>query len=309
MRFFQIFAIFLFMVSCNQFLTSYEKIEKNEIFFEDIADKLPGNFVLLSQGMTYYEEINSASDIGTLIFVHGFSVPSYIWSPTYESAAQKGYRVIRMDLYGRGYSANPNVPYTDTLFAKQVLELLDYLNVEQANFLGLSNGGRIISKIAFLNKDIAQSLIYVASSGFQKNHSPKNKEVSQQEIDDYIETYPFLAESQRKDFKNPEQFPDWGYKYEKLLQYKGFANALLSTRKNHVSLDFEHEMINETGIPVHTIFGESDSVVVYDTFKDRLSELLPNRNEIFISNSGHLPHMENQNEFEAYLFKNIEKGK
>ena len=307
MRFFQIIVILFFFVCCNQWSSSYEKIEKNDTFFKSIADRLPGNFVLLSHGMTYYEEANSASDVGTLIFVHGFSVPSYIWSPTYETAVKKGYRVIRMDLYGRGYSANPNVPYTDTLFAKQVLELLEYLNVKQANFLGLSNGGRVISKIAFLNKNVVQRLIYVASSGFQKNNSPKNKEVSQKEIDDYIETYPLLAESQRKDFKNPEQFPDWGDKYEKLLQYKGFANALLSTRKNHVSLDVEHEMINEAGIPVYTIFGDSDSVVVYDTFKDRLSELLPNRNEIFISNSGHLPHMENQNEFEAYLFENIIK--
>ncbi len=307
MRFFQIIVILFFFVSCSQRSSTYEKIEKNDTFFKSIADRLPGNFVLLSHGMTYYEEANSASDAGTLIFVHGFSVPSYIWSPTYETAVKKGYRVIRMDLYGRGYSANPNVPYTDTLFAKQVLEILEHLNVKQANFLGLSNGGRVISKIAFLNKDVVQRLIYVASSGFQKNNSPKNKEVSQKEIDDYIETYPLLAESQRKDFKNPEQFPDWGDKYEKLLQYKGFANALLSTRKNHVSLDVEHEMINEAGIPVYTIFGDSDSVVVYDTFKDRLSELLPNRNEIFISNSGHLPHMENQNEFEAYLFENIIK--
>ena len=307
MRFFQIIVIFFFFFSCSQRSSTYEKIEKNDTFFKSIADRLPGNFVLLSHGMTYYEEANSSSDVGTLIFVHGFSVPSYIWSPTYETAAQKGYRVIRMDLYGRGYSANPNVPYTDTLFAKQVLELLEHLKVKQANFLGLSNGGRVISKIAFLNKNVVQRLIYVASSGFQKNNSPKNKEVSQKEIDDYIETYPLLAESQRKDFKNPEQFPDWGDKYEKLLQYKGFANALLSTRKNHVSLDIEHGMINEAGIPVYTIFGDSDSVVVYDTFKDRLSELLPNRNEIFISNSGHLPHMENKNEFEAYLFENIIK--
>ena len=307
MRFFQIIVILFFFVSCSQRSSTYEKIEKNDTFFKSIADRLPGDFVLLSHGMTYYEEANSASDVGTLIFVHGFSVPSYIWSPTYETAAQKGYRVIRMDLYGRGYSANPNVPYTDTLFAKQVLELLEHLKVKQANFLGLSNGGRVISKIAFLNKNVVQRLIYVASSGFQKNNSPKNKEVSQKEIDDYIETYPLLAESQRKDFKNPEQFPDWGDKYEKLLQYKGFANALLSTRKNHVSLDIEHGMINEAGIPVYTIFGDSDSVVVYDTFKDRLSELLPNRNEIFISNSGHLPHMENKNEFEAYLFENIIK--
>ena len=46
-----------------------------------------------------------------------------------------------LDLYGRGFSDNPDVAYTDTLFATQVLELLDALGVERAAFFGLSMVG------------------------------------------------------------------------------------------------------------------------------------------------------------------------
>lgn len=299
-------ALFL-MIACSKQSTSYENIEKNDLFFKEMTTKVSGNFVPLSNGVTYYEELNPSSTKGTLVFVHGFSVPSYIWSPSFETAAQKGYRVIRMDLYGRGYSENPTLPYTDELLAKQVLELLDYLNIEKATFIGLSNGGRVISKIAYLNKDIIERLIYVASSGFQEKtpFETINQEISQEEITAFINNYPAMAKSQSSDFKNPDQFPGWVARYEELLQYKGFAYALISTRKNHTTMDIEHQMIHETGIPVYTLFGDSDSVVIYDRFKDRIMNLLPNRNEIFISNSGHLPHMENQKEFERYLFETI----
>lgn len=36
--------------------------------------------------------------------MHGFSVPYYIWEPTFAALVQAGLRVLRYDLYGRGYS-------------------------------------------------------------------------------------------------------------------------------------------------------------------------------------------------------------
>ena len=53
-----------------------------------------------------------------------------------------------MDLYGRGYSDNPNLPQTDQLRATQVIELMKNRGIKKASIVGLSNGGRIISKIA-----------------------------------------------------------------------------------------------------------------------------------------------------------------
>jgi len=46
--------------------------------------------------------------------VHGFSVPYYVWDPTAPELARAGFRVLRYDLYGRGYSDRPTPPTTRT---------------------------------------------------------------------------------------------------------------------------------------------------------------------------------------------------
>ena len=112
-----------------------------------------------------------------------------------------------------------------------------------------------------------------------------------------------MAMGQKNDFFNPGQYPDWIDKYQELQKHKGFAKALISTTKNLVTLDYVHNKIDSLNIPVYTFWGEFDTVVVYDEFKDRLNRVLPNRTEFFISDSGHLPHMENQDEFENIFFK------
>ena len=219
-----------------------------------------------------------------------------------------GFKSIKIDLYGRGFSSNPDTNYTDELFANQVLELLNKLNISNASFLGLSNGGRVISKIAYLKPEIVDKLIYVSSNSFMEYESVAEKSVSGKEINKFItNNYPIISKSQLKDFKNPEKFNYWADDYEDLLKYKGFAKALISTRKNHVNQDKENIFINNSKISYYTIWGDSDSVVVYNNFKEKLNKLMTKRNEFFISNSGHLPHMENINEFENILFDHILK--
>lgn len=182
------------------------------------------------------------------------------------------------------------------------MQLLKHLNVDKADFVGLSNGGRVISKIADINSDIIGDLIYVASSSFMKKTKALVTDVSEKEIREFIDNnYPTIAKGQLQDFKYPEKFEGWDDKYEELLKYKGFARALISTTKNHYTMDEVHEKINNLNLPIYTIWGDSDKVVVYDEFSERLNKLLPNRNEYFISNSGHLPHMENQDEFNKVI--------
>jgi pimeloyl-ACP methyl ester carboxylesterase len=225
---------------------------------------------------------------------------------TFNSLKDKGYRVVMMDLFGRGFSDNPDLPQTDYLRANQVIELMEYRGIENAALVGLSNGGRIISKIADLDPNKVNSLFYVASVGFFEHTELSDKSVSQEEINKFIEGYPELSQGQKNDFFNPEKFPDWSKKYDELLTHYGFAKALISTTKNLVSLDDAHYRIHSLGIPIFTFWGRHDSVVVYDEFKDRLEEMLPNRKEFFIEKSGHLPHMENQDDFEKIFFKYLE---
>ena len=301
-----ILLLSILFTSCQIAVNDYEYVVKNEAFRYEVLNKTNGQYVELSDGYTYFEEANQDSNLGNVVLVHGYSIPSYIMETTFNSLKQRGYRVIMLDLYGRGFSDNPDLPQTDFLRANQVIELMKYREIENAALVGLSNGGRIISKIADLVPNKVNSLFYVASAGFFEHTELSDKSVSQEEIDKFIEGYPGLSESQKNDFFNPDKFPDWSKKYDELLTHSGFAKALISTTKNLVSLDDIHNNIHSLGIPVYTFWGRHDNVVVYDEFKDRLEDMLPNRKEFFIENSGHLPHMENQDDFEKIFFKYLE---
>ena len=293
--------LFLFLVSCSE-SNKYEYVLKDENFKSDFKLSKDQNFIDLEEGFTFYNAVNQNSKKTPVVLIHGFSVPSYIWDPTYKMLEEKGFYVISIDLFGRGNSKNIDGDYTDELFANQVLQLLNHLSVDKADFVGLSNGGRVISKIADINSDIIGDLIYVASSSFLKKTKVLVTDVSEKEIREFIDNnYPTIAKGQLQDFKYPKKFEGWDDKYEELLKYKGFARALISTTKNHYTMDEVHEKINNLNLPTYTIWGDSDKVVVYDEFSERLNKLLPKRIEYFISNSGHLPHMENQDEFNKVI--------
>ena len=298
-----LFVLNLLLISCESSSNNYETVVKDESFRKDVLKSNPGDYVKLTKGYTYFEDVNINSQIGNVVLVHGFSVPSYIMRTTFNSIKERGYRVIMMDLYGRGFSDNPNLPQTDKLRATQVIELMKSRGIKSASLVGLSNGGRIISKIADLEPDLVNNLFYIASSGFYEYEEIDDKNVYQKEIDDMILKYPEMAEGQVNDFFEGDKYPNWITQYEELQTHEGFARALISTTKNLVTLDDVHSKINSLDIPVYTFWGEFDNVVVYDKFKDRINKLLPTRKEFFISNSGHLPHMENQDEFEKIFFK------
>ena len=283
----------------------FESVVKDAAFRASLDLAPDAGFIELSSGFTYYQMTARDQCDTPDVLVHGFSVPSYIWEPTYDFLASKGRCVIMLDLYGRGFSDNPDVAYTDTLFATQVLELLDALGVKRAAFFGLSNGGRVVSQIAGLAPERVTRLVYVASSGFRDVTRAPDTSVSQEEIDELNGKYPELPAGQLSDFKDPWNFQDWDDKYAELLVHKGFARALISTRKNHDSkeLDRIHASLQTSNIPVATIWGDSDTVVVYAGFAEKIERLIPRRREFFVKDSGHLPHMENPVQFEAILTK------
>ena len=87
-KYFLIFICLTFF-SCKK--NTYEYITKDETFRDSIQT---GFFTELSHGFTYYEIENRKSD-NVLVFIHGYSVPSYIWDKTYNAAKEKGFKAIK----------------------------------------------------------------------------------------------------------------------------------------------------------------------------------------------------------------------
>src|SRR5512141_1384951 len=102
-----------------------------------------GSFITLTDGITHYELGGNESG-KVVVLVHGFSVPYFIYDPTFEFLIRSGFRVLRYDLYGRGFSDRPNTRYNIDLFVRQLSELLDFLRLSlPVNLIGLSMGGPI----------------------------------------------------------------------------------------------------------------------------------------------------------------------
>ena len=106
---------------------------------------VPGQFVALSGGVTHYDI--SGPDTGrVVVLVHGFSVPSYIWDSTSTALSAVGHRVIRYELFGRGWSDRPDAAYDGAMYDAQLDELLDSLHITQPiDLVGLSFGGYVTS--------------------------------------------------------------------------------------------------------------------------------------------------------------------
>jgi len=303
--------IVLFLIGCatkekpTDFIDP-ETVIKDESFRSIIKT---GSFVKLSAGYTYYEYENQESDT-LLVMVHGFSVPSYIWDSTYHAALSRGYGALRYDAYGRGYSDNPDVVYDVALYSSQLRELLDVLRInKKINLLGLSYGGRTISAFAFQYPERIQNLIYVDPTGFESinDNAEYPVMVSEQDIIDFKqnESYSTMASGQLADFYDATPFDGWDMRYEKMMQFKGFVRALLSTRMNSPSLENEQKKIAESGLPVFAIWGEHDTVVKLDEVRDNLMERLPEVELFVLPNAGHLPHMEQTTMFNSILFDQI----
>ena len=77
-------------------------IEKQELNDTTHA-QLGGSFTRLPSGVTHYEL--KGPDTGqVVVLVHGSTIPMYIWDEQVDDLAKAGFRVLRYDQYGKGFS-------------------------------------------------------------------------------------------------------------------------------------------------------------------------------------------------------------
>ena len=103
----------------------------------------PGHFTKLSQGRTHYKW-HGPSDGPVVVLVHGLTTPSYVWTALLPGLTGAGYRVLRYDLYGRGFSDRPKGAQTGAFFVRQLQDLLQDQGVDgPVPVVGYSMGGSI----------------------------------------------------------------------------------------------------------------------------------------------------------------------
>ena len=108
-----------------------------------VRKSVRGSFIKLQDGFVHYD-IAGPVDGPVVVLVHGFSTWSFMWDATFHALVDSGFRVLRYDLYGRGYSDRPDVVYNKDLFDRQLFGLLAVLDIhDRVDLVGNSMGGLI----------------------------------------------------------------------------------------------------------------------------------------------------------------------
>jgi pimeloyl-ACP methyl ester carboxylesterase len=81
-----------------------------------------------------------------LVFLHAFPLSKVMWQPQVH-ALTEFYRVVTLDLPGHGESDSLLWNLTLDDYAKDVVSLLDHLNIGPTVFIGLSMGGYILFSV------------------------------------------------------------------------------------------------------------------------------------------------------------------
>jgi len=277
----------------------------------------PGQFIKLADGYVHYE-MSGPAGAPLVVLAAGISEPNYVWDPTFAALSREGFRVVRYDYYGRGYSDRPDVAYTQELYVRQLANLLDALGVtEPAHFGGLAFGASVITSFADRYPARVRSLVFVGPAfrrgaalsreqdprrlrqkGFEAMPVPPTVQTAGPSL--FLWNFTMAAyeerwwpESQWGDFLHPEHFPDWPDRYRVQMRYRGFRRAQRSTIVSNATLDQEPEMarVAAGGRPVLVFWGERDGVVPSSMSADLL-RVMPRARLVNIGESGHLPQWE-----------------
>jgi pimeloyl-ACP methyl ester carboxylesterase len=290
-------AVAALLLGCIAVLVAY-RIKDPERRTLDAAarQEAPGHFVRLADGVTHYEM--AGPDTGrVVVLAAGFSVPAYIWDSLYQGLAASGFRVIRYDYYGRGWSDRPKATYDQDFFARQLAGLLDSLRITGAvDLAGLSSGGAIVTSFADRHPGRVRTLIYVDpvfNTGRQL--PPAERSALAWSIHMVLGGgSDAMATGQLDDFLHPERHPDWPARYRVQQQFEGTRESLRRTRAAIAVAPRQEEQLRKLGAhprPVLIVWGRQDQVALVSESAALLAAM-PRATFVPVDSAAHLPHLE-----------------
>lgn len=291
--FFVVFIIVVILAALPLLVGDIETKELNDEARKELGVK----FISLTDGMVHYD-ISGPEKGEIVVLVHGNAAPYFSWDKNLAALTGAGFRVIRYDLYGFGYSARPDVDYSRALYDRQLMELLDKLKINgPINLVGTSQGGSIAVYFAATHPEKVKKLALLSPF---INVLPMKAIIGLIKIPgigDYLgrvlldrvnKNYP------QKVFADAAAIPaEFTENYMKQLAYKGFKRARISNLRGDSLADFtpQYEQVGKTKIPVLFTWGTADKVIMADSVAN-IKKAMPSVEYHEIEGGGHLVHYE-----------------
>ncbi len=280
----------------NVYKMPFPYLDETKELDESAREDAGGSFVALTDGTTHYQ-LGGPQDGRAVVLVPGFSVPYFIYDITFEFLMNSGFRVLRYDLFGRGYSDRPHVAYGINLFVRQLKDLLDALNIRQVSLIGLSMGGPITTSFIDEYPDYVSKHVLIDPIGAKRVSLGWLLEATKLPIVGELALGQFgsanMVRNIASDLFDPKLVERFQSQFKIQLQYKGFKRAILSTLRNGMLESFyeAYERVGRMQKPTLLFWGKNDTTAQFEDSKI-IMKALPHAEFHPIENCGHIPHYE-----------------
>lgn len=132
-------------------------------------------------GIKLYYEVHGEGP--PLLFLHGGSVLLDVWREHLPELTQQ-YTVILVDSRGHGRSTDNEEPYSYQLMAKDIVELLKHLKIDNAYIVGWSDGSIIGLTLALFHPEVVKKLMIIGGLYHTDGYTQESWEMMQQSTAD-----------------------------------------------------------------------------------------------------------------------------
>jgi len=270
-----------------------ETHELNETTRKEAAD---GSFIALTDGITHYE-LGGPEGGSPVVLVHGFSGPYFIFDTTFEFLTQSGFRVLRYDLFGRGFSDRPRAEYGIPFFVRQLRELIDAFGMKAVNLVGLSMGGAISAAFIDQHPDYVTRHILIDPTGGKRVKVPPFIQALKIPVFGELAFGMFgtagMLKGMASDIFNQQVVEHFQHQYKTQMKFKGFKRAILSTIRNGMLESFyeTYVRVGKLKKPTLLFWGRQDRTVPFD-HSEAIRQAIPHAEFHAVENCGHIPHYE-----------------
>lgn len=252
-----------------------------------------GSFISLPCGETHYE---MKGDGEPIVLVHGFATPYYIYDKIFDFFVNKGYKVLRYDLLGRGLSERVKGKYTPELFARQLKELTDELIKEdQFILMGTSMGGAVTAAFTAQNPERVKKIFWMAPAGMNFDPPLYMKIANIPPLGELMFKIAggkiLLVNSCKELIYHKEETDYYLEKFAECAQYKGFLKATLSSlrhtlMKNDKTVAF-YKRVSAAKVPACALWGTADKTMPFYQ-SEQLKQIFPDIHFYAYEGSGHI---------------------
>lgn len=238
--------------------------------------------------------VDGPKDGAPVVFANSLGTDMRLWDPILP-LLPPGLRLIRFDKRGHGLSGCPPAPYTMGALITDTEQLLDHLNVRDCVFVGLSIGGMIAQGLAVKRLDMIRAMVLsntAAKIGTPDMWAERISAVRSGGIESLADAV--MERWFSKSFRATPELELWRNMLARQADegYIGCSAAISGT-------DF-YTTTASLRLPTLGIAGAEDGSTPPDLVRET-TDLIPGSQCHVIRKAGHLPCVEQPEEYAAHL--------